>query len=82
MIFSDKTGFLSPEFNIGNEAIVEAHVTITGPGPVYIEQKGEDGVWRTFPEMTFTESAAYIMSLRGAPTRIYIDGVTTVEFNV
>lgn len=81
MIFSNKTGFLSPEFNIGNEAIVEARVSITGPGPVVIEQQSEDNVWRTFPDLTFTETGAYIVFLKGAKTRISITGATTVEFN-
>ncbi len=82
MIFVNKTAFQSEEFNIGFDNIVDAHVTITGDGPVSIEQLGEDAVWRTFPETTFTETGAYIVSLRGAKTRINITGGTTVEFRV
>ena len=81
MIFKDKTDYTSDAFNIGFNALVDCRLTITGNGPVSIEQLGEDNLWRAFPETTFHGPGAYIVSLRGAPTRIIIDGNTTVEFD-
>lgn len=80
MIYINKSSFTSKPLNIGPAAVVDCHLAITGPGPVTIEQLGEDLVWRSFPETLFLGSGAYVVSLRGAPTRFLIDGETTVEF--
>lgn len=80
MIFVNKSAFTSEVFNIGLGAFLDCYLAISGSGTVTIEQLGGDGVWRSYPETTFTGSGAYIVSLRGADTRIKITDSTTVEF--
>ena len=82
MIFENKTSFTSSEFVNTQSQITEKYLVIDGPGPVAIEQKGEDGVWRSVPELTFTGSQAIIFSIKAGPWRVAITGgPTTVEVN-
>ncbi|MGY2256441.1 hypothetical protein [Pseudomonas reactans] len=84
MIFMNKTNFTSDPFTsfavekgrVGREL----YLTITGLGPVAVEMLQEDGVWRSFPESTFTGPGAYILEVAPTQVRVVISGgPTTVE---
>ena len=64
-VFADKTAFTSEEYNIPSALpFINLWVGFIGNGPAYIDVKGKDGTWRTYPELTFTESAAKIIEMR------------------
>lgn len=80
MIFENKTSFTSEPVENAHEPILELYVTITGPGPVAIEQLEEDGTWRTFPELTFDGPKAVIATVKRGYWRVSVTGgPTTVE---
>lgn len=82
MIFENKTSFTSDEFFNTQGQITEKYIIIDGPGPVAIEQQGEDGVWRTPPELSITGPKAAIISIKAGAWRVAITGgPTTVEIN-
>lgn len=64
-VFANKTNFVSDEFYVPQSSqFINLWIGFTGNGPAYIEVKGKDGTWRTYPELTFTESAAKIVEMR------------------
>lgn len=83
MIFKDKTAFTSGAYDMptSGQVSADAYITVTGPGPVYIEQLEEDGVWRSFPESTFSGPTAQLVSIKRGRFRVRIDAsaATTVE---
>lgn len=85
-IFKDKTAYTSPEYSMPTSGgpFAEMWVAVTGNGPVYIDLKGEDGVWRTFPECTFTGTTAQRIAVRRGRFRVRIAAsvATTVEISV
>lgn len=82
MIFPNKTTFTSDAITVANFQR-DAVLTITGPGPVAVEMLQEDGVWRSFPETTFTGPAAKVLTLPAGSIRIAIAAATatTVGLN-
>ena len=82
MIFENKTSFTSETFVNTKSLITEKYLVIDGPGPVAIEQQGEDGVWRATSELTFSGSQTVIVSIKAGPWRVAITGgPTTVEID-
>ena len=81
MIFVNQTSFTSPAFRLDDRLLKEVFVGITGPGPVSIEQLGEDLVWRSYPESTLSGPTAQIVTLRAGSWRVVISAATptTVE---
>lgn len=81
MLISDQTSFTSDAIPQHSQAIAELYVTITGPGPVFIEQRSADGSWKAYPETTFEGDQAKIVALRRGEYRVRIDAPepTTVE---
>ena len=65
-IFNDKTTFTSEEHYLDSQTspALGLWVGVTGAGPVYIDVKGSDGVWRTYPELTFTATTAQLINLK------------------
>ena len=65
-IFKDKTVFTSEEYYLEsqNSPALGLWIGVTGAGPVYVDIKGNDGVWRTYPELTFTATTAQIINLK------------------
>ena len=65
-IYKDKTAFTSEEIFVESQTspALGLWVGITGAGPVYIDIKGSDGVWRTYPELTFTTTTAQLINLK------------------
>lgn len=82
-IFKDKTAFTSPEFQCptGDQPHADLWVGVTGNGPVYIDVKGADGTWRTYPELTFTTTTAQVVTIKRGRFRVRIAAAvaTTVE---
>ena len=81
MLITDQTSYTSDAINQHSQAIAELYVTITGPGPVYIEQQSADGSWAAYPETTFEGDQAKIVAIRRGQYRVRIDATaaTTVE---
>lgn len=82
MIFKDQLNFVqAPPFTNDRLAFRDVFLTITGAGTVSIEFLEEDGVWRSFPETTFTGSGAHIVVVKRGDWRIRIAAAsaTTVE---
>ena len=65
-IFNDKTTFTSEEYYLDNQSFpaLGLWVGVTGAGPVYVDLKGNDGVWRTYPELTFTTTTARLINVK------------------
>ena len=65
-IYKDKTAFTSEEIFVESQTspALGLWVGVTGAGPVYIDIKGGDGVWRTYPELTFTTTTAQLINLK------------------
>ena len=65
-IFNDKTAFTSEEYYVENQAspALGLWIGVTGAGPVYVDIKGNDDVWRTYPELTFTATTAQLINLK------------------
>lgn len=65
-IFNDKTVFTSEEYYLEsqNSPALGLWIGVTGAGPVYVDIKGNDDVWRTYPELTFTATTAQIINLK------------------
>lgn len=80
MIFKDKTDFISDPIPVLYQPVFDAYVMVDGPGPAAIELKGEDGVWRSYPETEFDGPAAVQLTLPRGEFRVVISGgPTTVE---
>lgn len=81
-IFADKTAFTSDPISVPSQAATTAYLTITGPGPVYIDQL-HNGQYTAFPESTFTGPAAQRIDLRRGSIRVRVDAATatTVELS-
>lgn len=80
MIFENESSFTSPAYINKFEDLAEVYLAVDGPGPVAIEQEGEDGVWRAFPETTFDGPTAQIVTIKRGRWRVVISGgPTTVE---
>lgn len=84
MQFKDKTTFTSDAIPLQYQAITEAYITITGPGPVALEQLEEDGIWRSFPETTFYGPTAQVVTLKRGQFRVAVTATepTTVEVRI
>ena len=72
------SSFTSEEQKNNANGILDLHITITGPGPVTIEQKQKDDVWRSFPETTFSGPQAVILSISKDPWRVVVSGGPTI----
>lgn len=83
-IYIDKTTFTGPSLDATSQSPDQLYLTITGPGPVAVEQRGEDGVWRSFPQTTFSGTQAQIVTIRRGMYRIVITAAaaTTVEVSL
>lgn len=80
MLFENQTSFTSDAFINRLEDMTDLYLAVDGPGPVAIEQEGEDGVWRAFPETTFDGPTAQIVTIKRGRWRVVISGgPTTVE---
>jgi hypothetical protein len=80
MLFANETSFTSSAYHNKRANAVDLYLTVTGPGPVAIEQLGEDDTWRSFPETTFDGPIAQIVTVRPGKWRVVISGgPTTVE---
>jgi len=78
MIFKNQTSFTSLDLGPAFDGTLQVH--ITGPGPVAIEFKGEDGIYRSFPESTFEGPKAVLVNVPPVFYRVKITGgPTTVE---
>lgn len=84
MQFKDKTAFTSQPIKIDFSPITEVYLTVTGPGPVALEQLEEDGIWRSFPETTFYGPTAQRVSLKRGQFRVAVTATepTTVEVRI
>lgn len=82
MFIQGKTSFTSPPENLQYQFAVEAYVTVTGPGPVYIELHEEDGQWRRFPELTFEGPTAQRVDLPRGEFRVVIDAASATTVGV
>lgn len=82
-IFNDKTAFTSEEYYLEsqNSPALGLWIGVTGAGPVYVDIKGNDGVWRTYPELTFTATTAQLINLKRGYIRFRFDAAaaTTLE---
>ena len=82
-IFNNKTAFTSEEYYLEsqNSPALGLWIGVTGAGPVYIEVKGNDGVWRTYPELTFTSTTAQLINLKRGWVRFRFaaEAATTLE---
>lgn len=80
MIFPDKTDFESDPIHLQYQAVTEAYITVSGPGPVYLELLEDDGEWRRFPELTFEGPTAQRVDLPRGQFRVAVDAAepTTV----
>lgn len=82
-IFKDKTTFTSEEHYLDSQTspALGLWVGVTGAGPVYIEVKGNDGVWRTYPELTFKATTAQLINLKRGWVRFRFaaEAATTLE---
>lgn len=65
-IFNDKTAFTSEEYYLESQTspALGLWIGVTGAGPVYVDIKGNDDVWRTYPELTFTTTTAQLINLK------------------
>lgn len=65
-IFNGKTTFTSEEYYLDSQTspALGLWVGVTGAGPVYVDVKGNDGVWRTYPELTFTTTTAQLINVK------------------
>ena len=65
-IYNDKTAFTSEEIFVESQTspALGLWVGVTGAGPVYVDIKGNDDVWRTYPELTFTTTTAQLINLK------------------
>ena len=65
-IFNNKTTFTSEEYYPDSQTspALGLWVGVTGAGPVYVDVKGNDGVWRTYPELTFTTTTAQLINVK------------------
>lgn len=81
-VIKDKTAFTSEPYVMSSNDPI--WVGVTGAGPVYIEVKGEDGVWRTYPELTFSGTTAQLVTLKKGLVRFRFaaSAATTLEFSV
>ncbi|HEY6612753.1 MAG TPA: hypothetical protein VIZ86_16690 [Pseudomonas sp.] len=82
-IFVNKTAFESPEFSmpVGGSPHADMWVGVTGPGPVYIDVLGKDGVWRTYPEFTINGPSAQLLNVKRGRFKVRVAAATptTVE---
>ena len=79
MIDVNKTNFTGNEFTIGlpNKKI---GLFFSGAGSLAIQAKGEDGVWRSFTDLTFSPGAAQQLSLPvGTYRPVLTGGPGTIE---
>lgn len=84
VIYPSKTVFTGEPLSVELAATADCYLTITGPGPVAIEQLELDGAWRSFPETEFSGPTAQIVTLKGGQFRVVVDATepTTVEVRV
>lgn len=84
MLIPDKTQFTSDPIPLQYQFATEAYITITGPGPVYLELREEDGVWRRFPELSFYGPTAQRADLPRGEFRVVVEASapTTVGVRV
>lgn len=84
MIFTNKTAFTSDPIPLQYQAVTEAYVTVTGPGPAHIEILEEDQQWRRFPELSFYGPTAQRADLPRGEFRVVVEAVepTTVGVRV
>ncbi|MEG0346521.1 MAG: hypothetical protein RR605_00565 [Acinetobacter sp.] len=82
-IFNDKTTFTSEEYYLEsqNSPALGLWIGVTGAGPVYVDIKGNDDVWRTYPELTFTATTAQLINLKRGHIRFRFNAAaaTTLE---
>lgn len=79
-IFAEKTAFTSDAIDASSQAVTGAYLTVTGPGPVYIDQL-HNGQYTAFPESTFNGPTAQRVDLRRGPIKVRVAAATatTVE---
>lgn len=82
MIFADKTEFTSDPIPLQYQFATEAYVTVTGPGPVYIELHEDDGQWRRFPELTLYGPTAQRVDLPRGEFRVVVDAAAATTVGV
>lgn len=80
MLIVNQTSFTSDPVPVSVNGLLDLHISITGPGPVAIEQKDEGGTYRSYPETTFTGPAAKVLTIGRGDWRVVISGgPTTVQ---
>src|SRR5690606_19888045 len=80
-VIKDKTAFTSEQYVMASSNPL--WVGVTGAGPVYIEVKGTDDVWRTYPELTFSGTTAQLVTVKKGLVRFRFaaSAATTLEFS-
>lgn len=80
-VIKDKTVFTSDEYMVVSGTPL--WIGVTGAGPVYIEVKGVDGVWRTYPELAFSSTTAQLVHIKRGLIRFRFDAAaaTTLEIS-
>lgn len=80
MLIKDQSNFTSEEIPLRDFGLRDVFVGVTGPGPVAIQVKGEDGTFRAYPEATLNGPVAAILTLPQGAFRVVISGgPTTVQ---
>lgn len=81
MIFKDVTNFTSDPIVV-EQRMRNAFITVTESIEVAVEIKGLDGVWRAFPETTFTGPTAKAVPLPAGIIRVKaVDGPVTITLD-
>jgi hypothetical protein len=76
-IYVNQSSFTSPAHDLFDQRLKDVYLTITGPGPVALEQLGEDGVWRSFPSTRFSGDGAHVITCKRGQIRVVITGGPT-----
>lgn len=79
--FLNQAAFTSDPLTLLGPPGGDVFLGITGAGPVALEHQGLDGVWRSWPETTFSGPAAAVVRMPSGSFRVVISGAgpTTVD---
>lgn len=82
MQFKDKTTFTSDPIRVTGDLTVDVFLTVTGPGPVALQMLEEDGVYRAFPETTFSGNTAQVVRVKSGAFKVDIQAATATTVEV